>query len=135
MSQDQPGPGRASEERKEQNAGREPGADAQAAAPAPAVGDAQSSNTASKSYMDSCKVRVLRIGVDSLYLSYYGELGSDVTVDLADKKMLAQSRDPKHQALAQWPVGTHIFEVSDRGQRVAGPQPEQIWALGGASGN
>lgn len=121
MSKDQPGPGRAnSNESNEQGAGGKPGAGAGAHAPASGGEDAQSSNTASKSYNEGCKVRVLRIGVDSLYLSYYGEMSFRVDVDLADKKLLAQSRKSKHQALAQWPVASHIFEVSDRGQRVPG---------------
>jgi len=120
MSQKQPGPGRASgNDSSEQDAG---GTGAGRAAPAPALGglDAQSPNRASKSYMDDDRFRVLRIGVDSLYLSYYGDLGADVNAELGDKKLLAQSRNAKHQALAQWPVGAHIFEVLDRGQRVAG---------------
>ncbi len=120
MSQDQPGPGRANGEQKEQDAGREPGAERAAPAPAPGGLDAQSSNTASHSYMDGGGVRVLRIGVDSLYVSYYGELDPVVGVDLGGKKFQAQSRNPKDQALAQWEVQGHIFEVSDRGQGVKG---------------
>jgi len=120
MKEQEPGPGRASLNGEGENTGGEP--DAGAAAPAPAAGgeDARSSNTASNSYMEDCRFKVLRIGIDSLYVSYYGELGSGIDVDLADKKLLAQSRNPKLEALAQWPVGSHVFEVSDRGQRVPG---------------
>lgn len=82
--------------------------------------DAPPSNTASHSYNGDCYVKILRIGVDSLYLSYYGDLGANVEADLAGKKLQAQSRDPKERALAQWKIGDHIFEVSDKGQRVAG---------------
>ena len=120
MSQRQPGPRRASEKQKEQDAGGEPGVGAQAPTPAPAVGDAQSSNTASHSYTDGAGVRVLRIGVDSLYVSYYGELDPVVGVDLGGKKLQAQSRDATERALAPWEVQGHIFEVSDRGQGVKG---------------
>lgn len=121
MEQDQPGPGRARrEDGNERNGVTEPGADAPAAAPVAGSSDAQSSNTASKSYMEGCQVRVLLIGVDSLYLSYYGEIDPHVDFELSGKKLQAQSRDPREKALAQWEVQGHIFEVSDRGQRGVG---------------
>lgn len=120
MSQKQPGPGRASgNELSDQDAGGT-GADAPAPAPAPGGLDAQSSYTASQSYMDGGNLRVLRIGIDSLYLSYYGELSSQLDFELAGMKLLAQSRDSTKRALAQWEVRGHIFEVSDRGQGVKG---------------
>lgn len=109
MSKRKPGPGRAN---GEPGAGR--------GAPAPAPEDAKSSNTASNSYREGCQVRVLRIGVDSLYVSFYGEMDPVVAVDLGGRKLQAQSRDPRERALAQWEVGGHIFEVSDRGQGVKG---------------
>lgn len=95
-------------------------ADARAARAGGAGGDAPPSNTASHSYNGNCYVKILRIGVDSLYLSYHGDMGSDVEADLAGKKLQAQSRDPKERALAQWKIGDHIFEVSDKGQRATG---------------
>lgn len=95
-------------------------ADAREARAGGAGGDAPPSNTASHSYNGDCYVKFLRIGVDSLYLSYHGDMGSDVEADLAGKKLQAQSRDPKERALAQWKIGDHIFEVSDKGQKVAG---------------
>lgn len=126
MSQDQSGPGRARlESGNDGQANERPGADAQAPAPTAGGLDAQSSNTASKSYKHKeehgeCEVRILRIGIDSLYLSYYGELSPDTDNELGLKKLLAQSRNPKDQAQAQWVVNGHIFEVSDKGQRVQG---------------
>ncbi len=70
--------------------------------------------------MEGCQVRVLLIGVDSLYLSYYGEIDPHVDFEISGKKLQAQNRDPKERALAQWEVQGHIFEVSDRGQRGVG---------------
>jgi len=120
MSQKQPGPGRAIGNESSDQDGGEPASDALAADPAAGGLDAQSSYTASHSYMEGDDVKVLRIGIDSLYLSYAGELSPALDYDLAGKKLLAQSRDSKHRALAQWEVGDHIFEVSDRGQGVKG---------------
>ena len=126
MSQDQPGPGRAKQGiENDGQAGERPGTDAPAPAPAAGGLDAQSSNTASKSYKDKeeqgkCQVNILRIGIDSLYLSYYGEISPEIDLELGLKKLLAQSRNAKDQAQAQWPVNGHIFEVSDKGQRVEG---------------
>lgn len=94
-----------------------------AAQPQPLAGaslDTQPSNTVSNSYGNGDQAKILLIGVDSLYLSYCGELGSDVAFALMEKKLLAQSRLPSEQAQAQWPVNSHIFEVSDKGQRIKG---------------
>ncbi len=55
----------------------------------------------------------LRWGVDSLYLSYPGQLSAAVDADLRGLKKLAQARDDL-AAKAQYPVGTHIFEVKDK---------------------
>ena len=79
-----------------------------------------SRNTASKSYIGECQVRVLRIGIDSLYLSYYGEINPHQDFELSTRKLHAQSRYPKDRALAQWEVEGHIFEVLAAGQRVEG---------------
>ena len=74
------------------------------------------SNTVPKSY-NPVDVRVLRVGVDSLYVSFEGEISPSVNYDLLDCKYLAQSRDSAERAKAQWPIKGHIFEVSDKGQR------------------
>jgi len=57
----------------------------------------------------------LRFGVDSLYLSYHGQLAEDWDVRLSDLKDLAQSEDETEQARAQVSIGSHIFEVRDKG--------------------
>lgn len=59
--------------------------------------------------------KALRWGVDSLYLSYAGELLPEVLTRLKALKDMAQGKDPEQQALAQYPLGGHTFEVKDRG--------------------
>lgn len=62
--------------------------------------------------------RLLRLGVDSLYLSYSGEL-HPASLDALNKlKAFAQSEHPEEQAKAQWPVGSHFFRVHDKGARL-----------------
>ena len=99
------------------NAGGQRGGDA--AAPAPVTGgDARPSNTASHGYKEGKReYRLLRVGVDSLYLSFYGDLLPDVEGELAQRKYHAQSRHADEQALAQWEIGKHVFAISDRGQQ------------------
>lgn len=82
--------------------------------------DAPSSNTASSSYKqgeEEGKIKILLKGIDSLYLSYQGEIDPAISQALADKKLFAQSRKAKDQAKAVWEVGKHRFEVHDKGQR------------------
>jgi len=57
----------------------------------------------------------LRFGVDSLYLSYHGHLAEDWNVKLSDLKDMAQSEEEAQQALAQVSLGSHVFEVRDKG--------------------
>ena len=57
----------------------------------------------------------LRWGVDSLYLSYPGELFPEVLDRLKALKAIAQSQEPGLPAQAQYLIGTHIFEVKDKG--------------------
>ena len=59
--------------------------------------------------------KLLRLAVDSLYLSYPGDLHPGVLRRLIDLKTQAQSLDPLEQSLAQFVVGDHIFEVKDKG--------------------
>ena len=58
---------------------------------------------------------LLRVAVDSLYLSYPGDLHHSVLIDLVELKGLAQSPDIAGQARAQYIAGDHIFEVKDKG--------------------
>lgn len=57
----------------------------------------------------------LLFGIDSLYLSYYGQLAEDWDKKLFELKEKAQSEDEKDQALAQVTIGSHLFEVRDKG--------------------
>jgi hypothetical protein len=59
--------------------------------------------------------RLLRLAVDSLYLSYPGDLHHGVLTRLVGLKALAQSPDPLEQSKAQFVAGSHIFEVKDKG--------------------
>ncbi len=56
----------------------------------------------------------LRWGVDSLYLSYHGEMFESVYNELRDLKTIAQG-SPEFAAKAQYPLGGHRFEVKDKG--------------------
>lgn len=82
-----------------------------------AAEDAPSSNTASSSYKEEEKIKVLLKGIDSLYFSFQGEIDPGISQELADRKLYAQSKKAEHQAQAVWVVGNHRFEVSDKGQR------------------
>ncbi|SDX54563.1 replication initiation factor [Nitrosomonas oligotropha] len=62
--------------------------------------------------------KLLRFGVDSLYLSYPGELLSVVDDKLKELKQIAQSPEPFEQVKAQYPINGHIFEVKDKGARL-----------------
>jgi hypothetical protein len=59
--------------------------------------------------------RLLRLAVDSLYLSYPGDLHHGVLTRLVQLKAKAQSPDIPEQAKAQFIAGSHIFEVKDKG--------------------
>ena len=61
------------------------------------------------------KFKPLRFGIDSLYLSYHGQLADEWNIRLDDLKLKAQSEDEAEQALAQVCIGAHIFEVRDKG--------------------
>lgn len=61
------------------------------------------------------KFKPLRFGIDSLYLSYRGKLADEWNIKLDDLKTIAQSVDEAEQALAQVGIGSHIFEVRDKG--------------------
>jgi hypothetical protein len=56
----------------------------------------------------------LRWGIDSLYLSYPGELSAEAEAQLRALKQQAQGRDYE-AARAQFVLGDHIFEVKDKG--------------------
>ncbi len=62
--------------------------------------------------------RLLRVAVDSLYLSFPGVLHDHVFKALKDLKTLAQSEQPEVQAQAQYVLASHVFEVKDKGAGV-----------------
>jgi len=62
--------------------------------------------------------KLLRFGVDSLYLSYQGELFPEVKERLVKLKQLAQHPEADQQAQAQYAIAGHIFEVKDRGSSI-----------------
>jgi len=62
--------------------------------------------------------KLLRLGVDSLYLSYQGELFPEVKERLAKLKQLAQHPEIDQQAQAQYAIAGHIFEVKDKGSSI-----------------
>lgn len=73
------------------------------------------SNTATNNSINGLDIKYLRYGVDSLYLSYQGELFKDVDLKLIELKRLARSENPTEQAKAQYRIGDHLFEVKDKG--------------------
>lgn len=59
----------------------------------------------------------LRWGVDSLYVSYPGELFPEEDAKLKELKKIAQSCEDYEMVLAQYPIEGHIFEVKDKGTK------------------
>ena len=89
--------------------------------PSPPASDssgAPPSNTAPANSLPGRITKVLRTGIDSLYLSYTGTLSTESAIRLDKLKELAQSDNPAQVALAQYQVGDHLFEVKDRGSRL-----------------
>ncbi|MEQ1813706.1 MAG: hypothetical protein ABL860_04540 [Candidatus Nitrotoga sp.] len=61
------------------------------------------------------KFKLLRFGVDSLYLSYPGVMSEDWDKKLFRLKDLAQLDDELSQSIAQVTICEHLFEVRDKG--------------------
>jgi hypothetical protein len=72
-------------------------------------------NSINKENIENGAVKFLRWGVDSLYLSYQGELYPEINEQLVNLKRLAQSDKESEQAKAQFKIGDHLFEVKDKG--------------------
>jgi hypothetical protein len=85
--------------------GRSQGEDAQGTPP---------SNTVPLKYNPE-KTKLLRFGVDSLYLSYPGVMTEEWDKKLARLKELAQQEDDLSQSVAQVNICNHLFEVRDKG--------------------
>ncbi|MDO9101572.1 MAG: replication initiation factor [Candidatus Nitrotoga sp.] len=62
--------------------------------------------------------KLLRFGVDSLYLSYQGDLFPEIQERLTKLKQLAQHPEINQQALAQFTIAGHVFEVKDKGPKL-----------------
>ncbi len=78
--------------------------------------DTTPSNTVSNKYIPEF-FKPLRWGIDSLYLSFGGELYPDQETKLIDLKRLAQAEHIKEQSLAQLELAGHVFEVKDKGAK------------------
>ncbi|MGV3590886.1 MAG: replication initiation factor [Gammaproteobacteria bacterium] len=76
------------------------------------------SNTVPCNSRDDSDTTILRTGIDTLYLSYQGDLFSEQAIRLSRCKELAQSSDPQTAALAQMELGSHLFEVADKGRGI-----------------
>ena len=92
-------------------------AEASASPAGPAGPDAPASNTASDNYGPG-DIKLLRFGVDSLYLSYQGELAAGQEKALEALKDLAQSPIPGDSAFAAISANGHHFEVKDKARRL-----------------
>lgn len=77
-------------------------------------GGAPPSNTAPSNCMEG-EFKILRNGVDSLYLSFKGELHQETFRRLEALKEAAQTEGKEH--LAQVQLEGHIFTVSDKGRK------------------
>jgi hypothetical protein len=99
---------------KESGGGR-PDADAQVAAPDAGRRGAQPSNRAPHNYVGS-PCRVLRWAIDTLDLSYRGELSDRMLARLDGLKDLAQSENEAERAKAQLTIGDHLFAVAGHGR-------------------
>lgn len=111
------------------NADSDPYQSADAAAPArgaqrPAGGGSigaeqgtQLSNTVPSKYIEKNEkpCLVLRAAIDSLYLSYPGELSEEMFARLDELKETAQSDEEDEQAKAQITIGNHLFAVASHG--------------------
>ena len=73
------------------------------------------SNTATNNSNNEGLIKFLRFGVDSLYVSYQGEIFESVDEKLSKLKLLARSDNQVQQAKAQYKIGDHLFEVKDKG--------------------
>ncbi|MBN4075434.1 MAG: hypothetical protein COA71_11880 [SAR86 cluster bacterium] len=76
------------------------------------------SNTVPSNYNNQTNTTVLRTGIDSLYLSFPGELSQESSKVLDKLKEYARSLDPETTSLAQIELAGHLFYVSDKGRSV-----------------
>ena len=72
-------------------------------------------NTAPANCNNTETVQILGQGIDSLYLSYPGQVYHESELKLQVLKETAQSRNPQDNALAVFALGMHRFEVLGKG--------------------
>lgn len=75
----------------------------------------KSSNTVPSNCITNDSGRILRCGIDSLYLSYQGEMTDDTFLRLTKTKELAKSDLVETASLAQIELYKHLFEVAAYG--------------------
>ena len=89
------------------------------AKPPEAAGDgaagAPASNTAPANSIGKT-AQVIRVGIDSLYVSFQGKLHLEWEQKLQELKASAQAIDPGERLQAQVSLGGHLFEVRDKGR-------------------
>lgn len=90
-------------------------ADAVGSGAAPGGAGAPPSNTAPHNCKWVDDLVILRSGVDTLQLSFRGELYQDAQIRLSELKVLAQSSDKGEQAFAQMELDGELFSVLPRG--------------------
>jgi hypothetical protein len=76
----------------------------------------QSSNTVPSTYIHDGSSRILRTGIDSLYLSFKGELAEETSIRLNKLKELARDDLGSRTSLAQIKLHDHLFEVAGNGR-------------------
>lgn len=76
----------------------------------------KSSNTVPSTSINQLPTHVLRAAIDSLYLTFRGELRESSSVRLRELKRLAQSNLQSESALAQYEIRGHKFEVKGNGR-------------------
>jgi hypothetical protein len=79
--------------------------------------DTVPSNTVSNKYPDTL-FKPLRWGIDSLYLSFTGQLSEESEKELSRLKSLAQSDMEAYEAQARIELNGHSFEVKDKGSGI-----------------
>lgn len=73
------------------------------------------SNNINNTHNVSSEVKFLKFGVDSLYVSYQGNIHPYIDQQLSELKKQAQADRQGEQAKAQFSIGNHLFEVKDKG--------------------
>lgn len=76
----------------------------------------QSSNTVPPTSINNTPTLLLRSSIDSLYVTYQGDLFPSMSERLSRLKRMAQSKLDSEESLAQITLGKHLFEVKGNGR-------------------